>query len=162
MPKKILFVFLFALLSLPIFAQLNRVAAENVPLTSPITGPVTGPTLTPSVSPTNTPTPPITSPVSYFSLIGHITYNRIGFFMRTLPRLFPAENVKVVVRSFFGNFSQKTTTDSQGNYKMTVPPGLYQVSVEDSNHTFFVPPFRFEYVKANKTTVANFQGLLFR
>lgn len=104
---------------------------------------------------------PITSPITVFNLVGHVTFKNLGMFAKPMNRILLAETVFIKVTNFF-NPSQtfNTTTDANGDYKIKLPDGFYEVEASDSTHTFFVPPLRVVNIR-NATKHANFQGLIF-
>lgn len=139
MLKRLLIISLLALFILPFAAQLASVSAQMAPATSPIT-----------------------APLSAFNISGKVTYKRLGRLAQNMQRFMPAPNVLVTIVNFFDRSkSYQTSTDAQGEYKMQVPTGLYQVQVEDGG-TFFVPPLRVVRINNENTKrTADFEGLLF-
>lgn len=182
MPKKLFISILVVLFAVPLYFQIHRVNAEHDPLTHPLTPPVTSPetptptevepsptlTLTPTTIPSVTPTtiPSITptpteEPEDEGTITGKVIYRRLGR-LTVGPRASDAAGVDVVAETFFGGDEvDSDTTDSNGMYAMDVPPGLYKVTVEDEDDTFFVPPLHIVNVKSDKEKNANFQGLVF-
>jgi hypothetical protein len=120
----------------------SRVAAQVLPVTSPVT-----------------------TPVTFANLVGKVTLRQLGRLFGNAQRIVPADDVVVKVRGFFNkNQTFQATTDDNGNYAVQVPAGLYTVEVDEKTidgNAFFVPPFRVENVRQNRTQTANFQGLLF-
>lgn len=140
MLKRLLIVILLAFFVLPFGAQVASVSAQMAPLTAPIT-----------------------APISAFNISGEVTYKRLGRLMQNMQRFVPAEGVLVTIVNFFDRSkTYQTSTDENGEYKVQVPTGLYQVSVQDDGGTFFVPPLR--VVRINNDTTkrtADFEGLIF-
>lgn len=105
---------------------------------------------------------PITAPVSFFNLVGHVTYKKLGAFISG-PRVSDAANVIIKVVNFFDdNQKYDATTDMSGNYMLNVPAGLWKIEAQDNADTFFVPPFTVKKLTTNKVKHANFQGLKFQ
>ena len=180
MPKKIFVSAILFLLIIPVYFQIVHVHAADEPVTPPITSDITPtdvPTATPTMSPTATPTviatptvtltPTITmtptpTPQAQGTLVGHITYRKLGIVPHNTPRATAAAGVTVQVNNFFGGGAVKTTTtDGNGNYGFTLPAGLYTVKATDSSHTFFVPSFTVVHITDNKQRKMDFQGLIF-
>lgn len=139
MLKRLFIVLLLVIFVLPFGAQIASVSAQMAPLTSPIT-----------------------APISAFNISGKVTYKRLGRLMQNMQRFMPAENVMVTIVNFFDRSKQyQTATDANGEYKVQVPTGMYQVMVSDEDHTFFVPPLRIVNIKNQQQKTANFEGLIF-
>lgn len=104
-------------------------------------------------------------PSSFANLVGRVTYKQLGKLFGNAQRITPASDVEVIVKGFFDTSKKfETTTDANGNYSVQVPAGMYSVEVNDKSSDktdFFVPPFKFEKVKEDKTQHADFQGLVF-
>lgn len=140
MPKKIFLSIIALVLLTPVFFQLSTysVSAEEAHATTPVT---------------------------FFNLVGKVTYKQLGIFKKNADRIAPAEDVKIIVEGFFDDTKKyEVKTDSEGNYALDVPAGLYTVEIDDNSSEktdFFTPPFRVEKVREDKTRQVNFQGLVF-
>lgn len=106
----------------------------------------------------------MTSPVTFFNIVGRITYRQLGGFFSAAQRTVGADDIVVTATNFF-NRNQKftTTTDPNGVYSFNIPEGLYQIRVDDPSDkaNFFVPPLDVERVGTHRADKANFQGLIF-
>ncbi len=104
----------------------------------------------------------LTAPITFFGIFGNIKLRDLSFFLKGPDRLKPAAGVVVTATNFFNNsIIQSTTTNSNGDYQLSVSPGLYRVDMSDSTASaFFTPPFRTVNIKGSSKE-ANFTGLIF-
>lgn len=100
---------------------------------------------------------PLTSPITFFSLMGKVTYKNF-FHAQSVT---PGKGVKITAQSFGSFTNTNVTTNPDGTYGMMLAPGSYFIQASDANHTFFNPTLRYIKVTANSSTTQDFQGLLF-
>lgn len=140
--KLIVVIIILSFMVTGIFSQLSLVSAHhNDP---PVTGPLT---------------PPLTS--FAHSISGKVVLRFLGWLHHLHPNSEPAEDVTIKARKFFSSDIFTTQTDSNGEYELFVPNGLYHVSADDENDTFFVPTIRAVHLKKHDKDNVNFTGLVF-
>jgi hypothetical protein len=107
----------------------------------------------------------MTSPVTFFNIVGRVTYKQLGRLFSNTQRVVGADDVVVTATGFFDKSKKfTTTTDPNGVYSFNIPDGLYTVRISDPSGkaSFTVPPFRVERVNTHRAQKTDFQGLLFR
>lgn len=107
---------------------------------------------------------PLTSPVTFFQISGNVTYKFFKMFGHDMRRFNPAAGVTVSAVNLMTHDTYQTTTDTHGNYSLSVEEkGLYVVNPSGGKASTYFPPTRF--VSANKKggmrDDVDFQGLVF-
>jgi hypothetical protein len=106
---------------------------------------------------------PLTSPITCFQISGKVTYKFFKVFFHEAKRFSPASGVTVSAENFFTHDIYQATTDSNGNYSISVEePGLYSVKSSGGKTSMYISPIRM--VRANKGGTDNhvdFQGFVF-
>lgn len=139
MPKKLLSLIIGLALFIPVFVQLTSVRVEA------------------------NHDPSMTSPITFFNLIGRVTYRHLGRLTAGMQRVMGADDIVVTLTAFFNpSVHYTTTTDPNGVYSFNVPAGLYKVMISDPSNTadMLVPPLRVENLNTHQAKHADFQGLL--
>lgn len=107
----------------------------------------------------------MTSPITFFNVVGKVTYKQLGRFFSSAQRSVGADDIVVTATGFFDKTKKyTTTTDPNGVYSFNIPVGLYTIKVTDPSKktSFFVPPLNVENLNTHKAAKVNFQGLIFR
>ena len=102
-------------------------------------------------------TNPITSPITFFSLMGKVTYRNV-FRTHTVT---PAAGVKITAEKLGTSTKAMGTTNPDGTYGMSLTPGTYLIEASDTKRTFFTPAIQIVRISAGKSATRNFQGLTF-
>lgn len=136
----------------------------STPTLTPTPTEILTPTLTPTATPTviatatptptqppvtNTPTPtPTIVPINQVEISGHVDKSSWS----DLNSDTPASNVDIVAKGFFNHQLAATKTDSNGNYKLLVPKGIYFVSPKNTGG-FVFPSLRTVWASQDKDDI---------
>jgi hypothetical protein len=107
---------------------------------------------------------PLTSPLTYFQISGKVTYKFFQIFIHGTQRIVPAAGVTIEAENIITHDIYQTTTDSNGNYSLSIEEkGFFTVKPSGGNTNTYIPPLQFVSINKKGTQDnVDFQGYILK